>query len=125
MLRFLILIPALLTVALAPCVALAQDVPVEAQMDMWCGTAFDLMTRDAPADATAEKLAAAKVYADGGYLLVQRAIPIYLESGYSDKALAEYRADLEGSIGRVVNGTTRANDDAAYSFQDCSALIGQ
>ena len=125
MLRFLVLIPALLTVALAPCVALAQDVPVEAQMDMWCGTAFELMTRDAPADATPEKLASAKVYADGAALLLQRAIPLYLESGYTDEALANYRSDLEDSIGRVVNGSARASDDTAFSFQDCSALIGQ
>jgi len=124
-LRFLVIAP-LLAVPLLPVAALAQEVPAEAQMDMWCGTAFELMTRDAPADATPEKLASAKVYADGGALLLQRAIPIYLESGYTDEALAKYRGDLEDSIGRVVNGSARANDDdAAFSFQDCSALIGQ
>lgn len=120
MLRFLVIVFTLL-----PLAAQAQEVPAEAQMDMWCGTAFELMTRDAPADATPEKLASAKVYADGGKLLVDRAIPIYLESGYSDKALADLRGDLEDSIGRVVNGSARANDAAAFSFQDCSALIGQ
>lgn len=124
MLRFLVIVP-LLAAPLLPAVALAQEVPAEAQMDMWCGTAFELMTRDAPADATPEKLASAKVYADGGALLLERAIPIYLEAGYTDEALADYRQDLEVSIGRVVNGSTRATDDAAYSFQDCSALIGQ
>ncbi len=124
MLRFLVIAP-LLAVPLLPVAALAQEVPAEAQMDMWCGTAFELMTRDAPADATPEKLASGKVYADGGALLLQRAIPIYLEAGYTDDALADYRGDLEDSIGRVVNGTGRASDDAAYSFQDCSALIGQ
>jgi hypothetical protein len=110
---------------LAPAAALAQEVPAEAQMDLWCGTAFTLMTRDAPADATAEKLAAAKVYADGGAFLVSRALPIYLESGYSDAALESLRADLEAAVGRVVNGTVRAGEELAYSFQDCSALIGQ
>lgn len=124
MLRFLVIAP-LFAVPLLPVAALAQDVPAEAQMDMWCGTAFELMTRDAPADATPEKLASAKVYADGGALLLQRALPIYLEAGYTDDALADYRSDLEDSIGRVVNGTGRASDVAAYSFQDCSALIGQ
>jgi hypothetical protein len=119
-LRFLVI-----PLTLFPLAAMAQEVPSEARMDMWCGTAFDLMTRDAPADATPEKLASAKLYADGGQLLVQRAIPIYLESGYTDEKLAEYRADLESSIGRVVNGTARAGDDTAFSFQDCSALIGQ
>lgn len=124
MLRFLVIAP-LLAAPLLPLAAMAQEVPSEAQMDMWCGTAFELMTRDAPADATPEKLASAKVYADGGQLLLQRAIPIYLEAGYTDEALAHYRQDLENSIGRVVNGSARANDDAAFSFQDCSALIGQ
>jgi hypothetical protein len=125
MLRFLVIAPTFAALALLPIVAMAQEVPAEAQMDMWCGTAFELMTRDAPADATPEKLASAKVYADGGALLLQRAIPIYLEAGYTDEGLADYRSDLEDSIGRVVNGTGRASDDAAYSFQDCSALIGQ
>lgn len=124
MLRFLVIAP-LLAAPLLPLAALAQEVPADAQMDMWCGTAFELMTRDAPADATPEKLASAKVYADGGALLLQRAIPIYLEAGYTDEKLADYRQDLEDSIGRVVNGTGRASDGAAYSFQDCSALIGQ
>ena len=125
MLRFLVIAPTVAALTLLPLAAIAQEVPDEAQMDMWCGTAFELMTRDAPADATPEKLASAKVYADGGALLLQRALPIYLESGYSDEALAKYRRDLEDSIGRVVNGSTRTTDDAAYSFQDCSALIGQ
>lgn len=94
-------------------------------MDLWCGTAFELMTRDAPADATPEKLAAAKVYADGGAYLVSRALPIYLESGYTNETLEDFRADLAEAVGRAVNGTTRVGEEPAYSFQDCSALIGQ
>lgn len=125
MLRFLVIATSLAGLTLLAFPALAQEVPEESRMDMWCGTAFELMTRDVPADATPEKLAAAKVYADGGQLLLQRAIPIYLEAGYADAALADYRSDLEDSIGRVVNGSARANEDATYSFQDCSALIGQ
>lgn len=125
MVKFLAVTPVVLALALGPLAAKAQEVPPEARMDMWCGTAFALMTRDAPADATPEKLASAAVYADGGERLIQRAIPIFLESGYSDTALADYRADLEDSIGRIVNGSARASDDATFSFQDCSALIGQ
>jgi len=116
---------AVLAPTLMPFAAIAQEVPAEARMDMWCGTAFLLMTRDAPADATPEKIASAKVYADGGQRLIDRAIPIYLETGYSDQALADFRADLEDSIGRIVNGSARATDETAFSFQDCSALIGQ
>jgi hypothetical protein len=110
---------------LLPLAAQAQEVPVEAQMDLWCGTAFELMTRDAPADATKEKMESAEVFAQGGKRLIDRALPIFLESGYSDSALADYRSKLEDSVGRVVNGSTRAGEDATYSFQDCSALIGQ
>ncbi|MDB5541732.1 MAG: hypothetical protein JWQ89_3459 [Devosia sp.] len=124
MLRVLVIAPLILALAL-PLPAEAQEVPPEARMDLWCGIALDLMTRDPPADATPEKVAAAKVYSDGAQLLVQRAIPIYLESGYTDEALAAYRADLEDSIGRIVNGAARSGDESAYSFQDCSALIGQ
>jgi len=118
--RFLVFALVLLPVA-----AHAQEVPAEAQMDMWCGTAFELMTRDAPADATEEKLAAAAVFQQGGQALIDRAIPIYLESGYSDEALAEYRSRLEDSVSRIVNGSARVGEEPAYSFQDCSALIGQ
>jgi hypothetical protein len=113
----------LATLAAQP--VLAQSVPDEAEMDLWCGTAFELMTRDAPADATPEKLAAAQVYADGGAFLVSRALPIYLESGYTNETLDSFRADLAEAVGRAVNGTTRAGEEPAYSFQDCSALIGQ
>ncbi len=115
---------------LLPTVALAQDVPAldvpaDARMDMWCGTAFDLMTRDAPADDTPQKRASAALYADGGQFLLQRAIPIFLESGYSDEALAAYRAKLDAAIGRAINGSGGGGVDATYSFQECSALIGQ
>ncbi len=79
---------------LLPVAAMAQEVPEEARMDLWCGTAFELVTRDAAADATGE--AATKRYADGARLLIQRAIPIYLESGYSDQALAAYRDEARG-----------------------------
>ena len=54
-----------------------------------------LMTRDAPADATAGKIASAKVYAEGADMLIQRALPIYLEAGFTDAALASYGAKLE------------------------------
>jgi hypothetical protein len=113
------------TLVLLPAVALAQEVPEEARMDLWCGTAFQLMTRDTPADATPQKLAVTAAFAEGAKRLIDRALPIYLERGYSDRALAELRSKLEDSVGRIVNGSTRAGEEAAYSFQDCSALIGQ
>ena len=116
-------------VLLLPVVAVAQEVPLEAERDLWCGTALKLMTRDMPADITPEKQAAANVYAEGGQRLIDRAIPIYLESGYAPEALESLRARLEGQVGRVVNGTgggtNAGSNDAPYTFQDCSALIGQ
>jgi hypothetical protein len=109
-------------IVLPTTIAYAQDVPSAARMDMWCGTAFEVMTRDAPGDAGPEKLAAAKDYADGGQRLIDRAIPIFLESGYSDEALAAYRENLDRQISRSINtGSGRPE----FSFQDCSALIGQ
>ena len=120
MLRFL---PVLLM--LMPIAAVAQEVPLEAERDLWCGTALKLMTRDVPADTTPEKQAAANIYAEGGQRLIDRAIPIYLESGYSPEALESFRARLEGQVGRVVNGSDGGSDDAPYTFQDCAALIGQ
>ena len=116
---------AFVLLAFSSAAVLAQEVPQAAQMDMWCGTAFILMTREAPSDAGAEKLAEARVYAEGGQRLVDRAIPIYLESGYTDDQLALFRSKLEAGIDRAINGAGNAMEDAAYSFQDCSALIGQ
>jgi hypothetical protein len=109
----------------APVAAMAQEVPVEAERDLWCGTAFGLLVADEPADASAEKLAAAKPFEDGSKLLIQRALPIYLESGYSDAALETYRQKLEASVSRVVNGGGWNDADESPTFEDCKALLGQ
>jgi len=114
----------LVTVGL-PGAALAQEVPAEAERDLWCGTAFELLVADEPADASGEKLAAAKPYEEGAKRLVMRALPIYLESGFSDAALATYRSKLEASVSRVVNGGGWNDGDQSPSFEDCKALLGQ
>jgi hypothetical protein len=114
-----------LLLVLAPAAVLAQEVPADAERDLWCGTAFELLVADEPADASAEKLAAAKPYKDGAKLLIQRALPIYLESGYSDAALATLRQKLEASVSRVVNGGGWNDGDQSPSFEDCKALLGQ
>lgn len=118
--RLLVLVAGLLV----PTIAVAQEVPAQAEMDLWCGTAFEVMTKDAPADATPEKLAAADVYAQGAQRLIDRALPIYLESGYDDAQLAALRTQLEHDIGEAINEAP-GEDGPKYSFQDCSALIGQ
>lgn len=116
---------ALLLVLFAPAAAFAQEVPPEAERDLWCGTAFELLVANQPADASAEKLAAARPYEEGARELIQRALPIYLEAGYSDAALAAYRQKLEAGVSRVVNGGGWNDRDQSPSFEDCKALIGQ
>lgn len=102
--------------------ALAQEVPVAAQKDLWCGTAFELMTRDV-ATKDGKAPAAAAPFIEGSQMLIKRALPIYLESGYSDTALANLRARLEADVARAIDGKGNG-ESAPYSFQDCSALIG-
>jgi hypothetical protein len=104
--------------------ASAQEVPVGAQMDLWCGTAFQVMTADPPATATPEQQAAAKVYADAGQRLVDRAVPVYLESGYTDDALGDLRSTIGTAVKAGLSGTAGA-EKPAYSFEDCSSLIDQ
>lgn len=110
---------------IAPVAALAQDVPADAERDLWCGTAFELMVSDEPADASPEKLGMAEPYVEGARRLIQRALPIYLKSGYSDAALLAYRQKLEASVSRVVNGGSWNDGDQSPSFEDCKALLGQ
>lgn len=116
---------ALIAILLLPGTALAQEVPPEAERDLWCGTAFELMVADEPADASSEKLAAATPYQEGAKRLIQRALPIYLESGYSDAALASYRQRLEARVSGVINGGGWDDGEQSPSFEDCKALLGQ
>ncbi len=119
--RHLLVLPLILL----PGVALGQEVPPEAERDLWCGTAFELMVADEPADASAEKLDAARPFREGAERLIQRALPIYLESGFSDAALETYREKLHASVSRVVNGGGWGDGDQWPSFEDCKALLGQ
>lgn len=113
---------AIAVLLLAATAAQAQEVPVSAQMDLWCGTAFEAMTADAPAGATPEQAAGAKVYSAAGARLIDRAVPVYLESGYTDDALAELRSGLEATV-RATLGGSRGAEKPPYSFEDCSSLI--
>ncbi|WP_417309049.1 hypothetical protein [Devosia sp.] len=108
--------------ALALPAAQAQQLPATASRDFWCGIAFEVMTRDVPTDPDDERAAAAQIYVEGSRLLLQRAIPILLESGYDDDSLARHRRDVTAAVTRaIVSGTGKPD----YSFQECSALIGQ
>jgi hypothetical protein len=113
-----------LSLLLIPTLTFAQEVPEDAQMDLWCGTAFKLLTLDSPADATEEQVNAAKVFSDAGDTLIKRALPIYLEQGYSDEALAALRTGLEAEIKPIVTGGPGAGKPR-YSFEDCQGRIGK
>lgn len=102
--------------------ALAQEVPVSAQLDLWCGTAFEILTDNAPAGATPEQVAAAKVYADAGRRLIDRAVPVYEESGYTDDALTDLRTQLRDDVTAALDGIAGAGRPQ-HSFEDCSSLI--
>lgn len=112
----------LLCITLGATPGLAQEVPLAAQKDLWCGTAFDLMTRDV-STREGKAPAAAAPFIEGSQMLIKRALPIYLESGYSDAALATLRARLEADVARAIDGKG-VGESASYSFQECSALIG-
>lgn len=108
-------------IASAP--AQAQEVPPQAALDLWCGTAFAMLAAGTPDDSGPDKRALAKGYADAGDRLIQRALPLYLESGYTDRALSNLRNDLAEEIGRIIHGPARMGERPAHSFEDCSVLL--
>lgn len=120
MLRFLL--PSLALVLATAQPLLAQQVSPPVARDFWCGIAFEIMTRDVPEGATGERANAARVYIEGGRLLLRRAVPILREAGYDDDALARYRRDVTEDVTRAI---VRGSGPAAYSFEECSTLIGQ
>jgi hypothetical protein len=112
-----------LAFAAAPVLAqdIAGDVPEDAQKDLWCGTAFGLMLKEAPAEKSGDKTGLKDAFKAGSAALIERALPIYLESGYTNDTLDAYRLKLEAEVSRTIDGGA----PGPYTFQDCSALIGQ
>jgi hypothetical protein len=115
--RLLILLPVLLLTTAAA----AQEVAEESAKDLWCGIAFGIITAEAPADATAEQQAMIQQFSEGGTMLVDRARTAHLESGFTDESFATHLETLTAEVNTQVHA---AGDTAAYSFEDCSALIG-
>lgn len=113
----------LLPLLAAPAVAqdIVTEVPADAQKDLWCGTAFALMLKEAPAEKSGDKTGLKEAFRTGSQQLVERALPIYLESGYTNETLDAFRQKLEGEVSRTIDGGA----PGPYTFQDCSALIGQ
>jgi hypothetical protein len=112
-----------LALAAAPVLAqdIVGDVPADAQKDLWCGTAFELMLKEAPAEKSVDKTGLKDAFKTGSAALIERALPIYLENGYTNETLEAFRLKLEGEVSRTING----GETGPYTFQDCSALIGQ
>jgi hypothetical protein len=104
--------------------AAAQPLPAGAERDLWCGIAFDVMTRDAPADTTDEKRAAAAAYVDGGRRLRDRAELALLESGWTEETVSGFAARLDTEVVRSINESADRYPPR-FTFQECSALIGQ
>jgi len=101
--------------------AFAQEAPEAAKMDLWCGIAFGIVAADIPSDATEEQKAVVKQYTDGAQMLIDRATAAHMEAGYDDAGFAVHRAEREAHVTAQVNMT---GDQADYSFEECSALLG-
>jgi hypothetical protein len=103
--------------------ALGQDIPGDTSRDLWCGIAFDMASRDIPADAAPEVLTVTTPYKEGAATLLGRAKAVYLESGFTEEAFEALRAETEAEIATELASTDPAVEPQ-YSFEDCAALIG-
>jgi hypothetical protein len=99
----------------------AQDVPEDSKKDLWCGLAFGIVSADVPADVTPEQQTIIDQYKTGGEGLVAKAKAVHLESGYTEETYATYEATLKEDVRTQVSST---ENTAAYSFEECSALLG-
>jgi hypothetical protein len=117
--RLAVLLAALALASPAP----AQEIPEATAKDFWCGIAFDMASRDVPADAAPEVLSVTTPYKTGAETLLGRAKAIYLESGYTEEAFAALRTETEAEIAAQLASTDPAIEPQ-YSFEDCAALIG-
>lgn len=112
---------ALLPAVLISTTALAQEAPEAAKKDLWCGIAFNIVAADIPSDATDEQKAVVKQFTEGAVMLIDRATAAHLEAGYDEAGFATYKAEREAQVTAQVNMT---GDQADYSFEECSALLG-
>lgn len=115
--RLMALVPA----ALFSAAAFAQEVPEAAKMDLWCGTAFNIVAADIPSDATDEQKAVVQQFTEGAVMLIDRATAAHMEAGYDEAGFAAHKAEREAYVTAQVNTT---GDQADYSFEECSALLG-
>ena len=116
----------ILALAIAPALmttgAFAQTVSDDVTKELWCGTALVVAFGAAPSDATAEQLAMAKTYLDGGNHLIDEATQKHLDAGFTEEQVTKVKTDLVAEITPVVTGD---GSGAKYSFEDCAALVPQ
>ncbi|HEV7277827.1 MAG TPA: hypothetical protein VGN80_16225 [Devosiaceae bacterium] len=98
--------------------AAAQEPPVAAHKDLWCGLAFDYAAGELPPDATPRQQQVIPHYAAGAAMLLERAEQGYRRAGYGAARFAALREQLRGEIESGL-GTAAA----PYSFQDCDLLL--
>lgn len=115
--RLMALVPAVLFST----VALAQEVPEAARMDLWCGIAFNVVAADTPPDATEEQKAVVRQFTDGAQLLIDRATTAHMAAGFDEEGFAAYKAEREA---RVAAQLSMTGEQADYSYEECSALLG-
>ena len=107
--------PALMTTG-----AFAQTVSEDVTKELWCGTALVVAFGAAPSDATAEQLAMAKTYIDGGNHLIDEATQKHLDAGFTEEQVTKVKTDLVAEITPVVTGD---GSGAKYTFEECVGLL--
>jgi hypothetical protein len=112
-------VPALLLLTAA---AIGQEVPEESARDLWCGIAFGVIVSNVPADLNEQQQANVKQFADGGVMLVDRAKAAHLENGFTEETFAAHLETLTPDVTAQVTATD-SSVQAAYSFEECSALL--
>ena len=109
-----------LTPALFATGAFAQTVSPDVTKQLWCGTALVTAFATPPEGLTAEQIAEAKGFYDGGVKLLEDATQAHLDAGFTQEAVDKLKVDLVAEVTPVVSGEVQ---DAAYSFEDCVALL--
>ena len=111
----LALAPALLTTA-----ALAQTAPVDAEKQLWCGSAFVAAFSNPPPGVPSDQLALAQQYIDQGNGMISAAGQLYLNAGFTEEQLTKVKADLVTEVSAAVNGN---GGNAKFTFEECKALM--
>lgn len=111
----LALTPALLTTG-----AFAQTVSDDVNKALWCGTAFVIVFSNPPEGTPEDQLAEAKVFLDGGNMLIDQATQAHLDAGFTEEQVNTIKSDL---VTKVTDQITNSPESAEYKYEDCLALV--